>query len=157
MEKGIEKILVPYDFSDFSKKALDHAMMLALGLGSKISIITVIPSHSNPSPSKILGILSDDKDAQKGFHDAVCSVRINLKKELSKLVDSCKNDKVLAEYEIIEGHDVEEIIKFSKKENFDLVVMGSHGLTGLPKIQALGSVARAVSEGCSCPVLLVKN
>lgn len=154
---NIKKILVPFDGSKFSKKAVAKALTIAKKFDAKISFITVVPSGSNPPPSKILGILTDDKKAQKGFHQTVCAIRMDLKKTLTDIVINCKKEKVSAEYRILEGNTIEKIIQFSKKGRYDLIVLGSHGLTGLTKIQALGSIARSVSEVAPCPVLLVRN
>jgi len=153
----IKKILVPFDGSKFSKKAVAKALRMAKKFDAQISFITVVPSGTNPPPSKILGILTNDKKAQKGFHQTVCAVRIDLKKNLSDIVMNCEKENVSAAYKILEGNPIEKIIQFAKKDRCDLIVLGSHGLTGLTKIQMLGSVARAVSEVSPCPVLLVRN
>jgi len=157
INEDIKKILVPFDGSKFSKKAARKAIKIAEKFDAEISFITVVPSGSNPDPSKILGILTNDKKVQKGFHETVCAVRIELKKSLTNLVNDSKKENVSAEYKILEGNTIEKIIQFSKNGKYDLIVLGSHGLTGLVKIQALGSIARAVSEIAPCPVLLVRN
>jgi len=156
-KEDIKKILVPFNGSKFSKKAVAKAIRMAEKFGAKISFITVVPSGSNPTPSKILGILTNDKKAQKGFHQTVCAIRIDLKKILTNIVKDCKKENISADYKILEGNTIEKIIQFSKKGKYDMIVLGSHGLTGLTKIQALGSVARSVSEIAPCSVLLVRN
>ena len=153
----IRKILVPFDGSKFSKKAVLKAAIIAKKFDAHVSFLTVVPSGSNPTPSKILGILVDDKKAQKGFHQTVCGIRMELKLGLSKIVKDCNKENISAEYKILEGNTIEKIIQTAKKGKYDLIVMGSHGLTGLTKIIALGSVARAISEIAPCPVLLVRN
>lgn len=155
--KKIKKILVPFDGSKFSKNAARNAISIAEKFDAKISFITVVPSGSNPPPSKILGILIDDKKAQKGFHQTFCAIRRDLKKTLTVMVNKCKNENISAEYRILEGNTIEKIIQFSKKGKYDLIIIGSHGLTGLTKIQALGSIARAISEIAPCPILLVRE
>lgn len=156
-KRDIKKILIPFDGSKFSKKAIFHAITLAKKFDSDIYIITVVPSNSNPPPSKILGILTNDKQAQIGYHQTICALRIELKNMLVEIVKNCKKENVSAKFEILEGNPIEQIIQFSKKGKCDLIVIGSHGVTGLTKIQALGSVARAISEVASCPVLLIRN
>ena len=156
-EEKIKKILVPFDGSKFSKKAVQNAISMAEKFNAKISFVTVVPGGSNPPPSKILGVLINDKKAQKGFHQTVCAVRMDLKKSLTDIVKKCQKENISAEYKILEGNTIEKIVQISKKGKYDLIVMGSHGLTGLTKIQALGSVARAVSEIAPCPVLLVRE
>ncbi len=155
--EDIKKILVPFDGSNYSKKAAKKAISIAKKFDARISFITVVPSGTNPPPSKILGILTNDKKVQKEFHKTVCAIRIDLKKSLTSIVNDSKKENVAAEYKILEGNTIEKIIEFSKKGKYDLIVIGSHGLTGLVKIQALGSIARAISEIAPCPVLLVRN
>ena len=93
VDEDIKKILVPFDGSKFSKKAVAKAIRMAEKFGAKISFITVVPSGSNPDPSKILGILTNNKKVQKGFHETVCAIRIELKKSLISLVNNSKKER----------------------------------------------------------------
>jgi nucleotide-binding universal stress UspA family protein len=54
------------------------------------------------------------------------------------------------------GLPADEIMEIAIKENMELIIMGTTGLTGVSKIKALGSVARSVSERAKCPVMLVR-
>ena len=54
------------------------------------------------------------------------------------------------------GQPAEQILRFVKNNEIDMIVMGSHRLKGLSKIKALGSVTRKVSESAECPVLIVR-
>jgi nucleotide-binding universal stress UspA family protein len=54
------------------------------------------------------------------------------------------------------GEAVEELLEFAKRENVDLIVMGSHGRSGLPRL-LMGSVAEGVTRRAKCPVLIVKQ
>jgi nucleotide-binding universal stress UspA family protein len=58
--------------------------------------------------------------------------------------------------EVTMGLPADKILEMAIKENIDLIIMGTTGLTGVSKIKALGSVARNVSERTKCPVMLVR-
>jgi universal stress protein A len=58
--------------------------------------------------------------------------------------------------EVREGRAFVEIIKTARKDNIDLIIMGSHGRTGLPHV-LIGSVAERVVRKAHCPVLIVKD
>jgi nucleotide-binding universal stress UspA family protein len=66
-------------------------------------------------------------------------------------VDGIKFERV-----IIYGNPADEIVKYSKMNKVDLLIMGSNGLQGLAKIRGLGSVSRKVSERVSCPITIIR-
>lgn len=84
----------------------------------------------------------------------------SLKKEgrtaLKFVVDAGKEVGVPVEAIMLEGHPVPEIINFAEKEGMDLVIMGTHGRTGLDKL-LLGSVAENVVSHCKVPVMVVRS
>ena len=86
----------------------------------------------------------------------ICTIRIEITKMLKDQIAKCKKNEIKGDYEIMEGDAVKSILQFAKKSHPDLIVLGSHGLTGLSKIKALGSVSRNVSELAKCPVMIVK-
>jgi nucleotide-binding universal stress UspA family protein len=75
--------------------------------------------------------------------------------KLEKKVAKGTKEGVDVSHIVTMGNASETIIDTAKKENIDLIVMGSRGLTGMKKIVALGSVTRNVSEHVRCPVLIV--
>lgn len=66
-----------------------------------------------------------------------------------------KDLKTRVKSEVIVGSPAEEIIKFAKANQIDMIIIGSRRLESISKIKALGSVARKVSEAAECPVLIV--
>ena len=151
------KILVPYDGSQYSKKATRKAIVIAKKFNSKIFLITVVSKDEIPPPNELLGVYKSDKKLQREVHRVACAIRIELKKILQRWVDICNSKGIDADYNILEGNPIERILEFSKKQKLDLIIMGSHGLTGLSKIKALGSVSRGISELAKCPVMIVRN
>lgn len=152
--KMLSKILVPYDGSKYSIKALSRAMELAHNLDSEIFLFSVV-HQSYISPPGILGLTrtKSEKDAIKKW---IKTVRTDTENMLKMAVKRCDENGITASYNISQGNVANEILNFAKKKNISLIVIGSQGLHGVEKLMTLGSVSRRVSEQAKCPVLLVK-
>jgi nucleotide-binding universal stress UspA family protein len=138
MTKEFERIIVPVDGSEVSKKAAKKAIALA-----KFSDIKVVALHviqDQPSPPIM----------RQELHEL-------LQKEGQSYLDEIeewgKQRGVKISKELVEGHPAEEIIKEAKED--DLIVMGSKGRTGLDRL-LIGSVAENVARHASCSVMIVK-
>ena len=140
-----KNILVPYDATSFSNRAFQRALDIAKKDGSKITIFTVIEGQYSAimSYSKInLDIIKKQEKAAKKF--------------IFALKSSAKKSNVPVFVKIKQGTTiVKEIVNFAKSKKFDLIVMGSHGRTGLNKL-ILGSVANGVAQQAKCSVMVVK-
>lgn len=145
-----KKILVPYDGSPFSKRALDEAQRMAKIYGSTIYLASVI-DISNVLP--IGQILSKHR---RPLEQIRSSVKLSTELVLQKIKKEYVEQGIDVEKNILVGSPIEELLKFIKQNNIDLVVIGSKGLSGLSKIRALGSVSRRISELSTCPVMIVR-
>ena len=150
----LSKILVPYDGSKYSIKALSRAMELAHNLDSEIFLFSVV-HQSYISPPGILGLTrtKSEKDTIKKW---IKTIRTDTENMLKMAVKRCDENGITASYNISQGNVANEILNFAKKKNISLIVIGSQGLHGVEKLMTLGSVSRRVSEQAKCPVLLVK-
>ncbi|MBI5146206.1 MAG: universal stress protein [Thaumarchaeota archaeon] len=153
MGRKYKEILIPYDGSKYYKKSLEEAIEIAKKFGSNIHLLHVIdaltmvpPVYDSPD------VIIDMKKFGQVLKNAVSKSDLILRNEVLR----CKEKGVDADYKIITGSVADGILKFAKKMEIDLIVMGSQGLAGIRKIMALGSVSRKVSELAQCPVLLVK-
>ena len=147
------RILVPYDGSKYYKKSLVEAIEIAKKFGSKIYLLHVIDALTAVPP------IYDSPDypvEMKKFQQALRNVASKSDLILRNEVLHCKEKGVNADYQVVVGSAADVILKFAKKTEIDLIVMGSQGLSGIRKIMALGSVSRKVSELAQCPVMLVK-
>lgn len=154
MNERYRQILVPYDGSKYSKKALSEAIEIAKKFDSDLFLLTVIDTLTVAPPDFYLkpGAGVGAKKFVKYLNDAFSKVDLVLRDE----VFHCKENGVCADYEIITGSPANVILRFAKKRNIDLIVMGSQGMVGISKLKALGSVSRKVSEEAGCPVLIVR-
>jgi nucleotide-binding universal stress UspA family protein len=136
-------VLVPIDFSRAGDKAFDYAVRLARRTGSKVLALHVVPAELVYPPMggriDFYGLL--ERDARVNF------ARLLKRKHLQ--AKEC--ELVLAR-----GTDFADVIaRQAKKLRASMIVMGSHGRTGLRHL-LLGSVAERTIRYATCPVLIVK-
>lgn len=133
-----KKILVPTDLSKVSLEGLKFAVEFAQDYEvSSIDVLTCIESSESELPDNVLEKTKD-----------------KLKKEISKLIGSETNS---INYNIVPAYSVPEgIIDFVQKKKIDLIIMASHGRSGVSRI-LLGSNAEKVVKKSSVPVIVVKK
>ncbi len=138
----MKKILVPLDGSKNSLRGLENAIYLARQCGAVLSGIFVVPMQTRESIQKI------------GIFKKI------VPKEVDTIMDSAKTkaaeNGIVFKHSIVGGDIKESIIEFAenKKNGIDLIVMGSRGAGDAPSY--FGSVARAIMQKASTPVLIVK-
>lgn len=143
----IKKILVPIDFSECSSAALEYASRLASDTSARLYIVHVdeLLDVSIPSiPPFEAGYVYESKWDER---------RQTVRDQISKVVPSVAD--VNYEYRCLMGSPAYEILRLADRERIDLIVIGSHGRTGISRL-ITGSVAEGVMRGAKCPVLVVK-
>ena len=154
------KILVPYDESTQSKKALDHAIDLATmsQRHATIFILNVVEDNVLPPALEKVPELHHSKTLLEA-KELLEGLLLKVRSEALKAVEAGAGEDALKRIEIrtsvVLGYPAEEIIDLAKRERVDLIVMGNVGLRGLSKVKVIGSVSRSVSESAPCPVLIV--
>ena len=139
LAKG-ERILVPLDGSQFTEQVIEHALSMAAVCNSEVFLLSVIelfPEQLEVAPVLAKKMQAEAEDMLNRF-----------KEKLSKANVSCET--ILH----IGGHAHELIMKEARARNIDLIVMGSHGKTGLRKV-FLGGVTQKVLASAPCPVLVI--
>ena len=139
-----KKILVPLDGSKLAKKALDHAEELAKTYGAEIILFQVV--HFMPmygSPELMMPPIVDDKQKEAA------------EKYLTNLAEEMKTQGHKVTAIVKTGQQVAvEIIDFAKESGVDLIVMCTHGRSGITR-WVLGSVAHKVLTRAETPILLI--
>jgi nucleotide-binding universal stress UspA family protein len=140
---AVDIFLVPLDFSRGSERALDHALKLAHERRAKVIGLHVVPAELIYPPTggrfDLYGLM--ERDARDSFQKLMRRKRLRPK--------DC--ELVLAR-----GTDFADVIaRHAKKLRASMIVMGSHGRTGLRRF-LLGSVAERTLRYAQCPVLIVK-
>ena len=155
-----KKILVPYDGSEPSDKALDHAVNIAK-MSGKLEVILLYEIAEFPTYHFIERPARSIKTGEKTTVSQYLKEVYELMEESANYVlDKKKEDiKKTTGLEIgtklLTGHISNSIIDFAAKEKVDLIVIGNVGRSGMSKIRSLGSVSRSVSERSPCPVMIV--
>lgn len=150
-DNSYNDILVPYDDSKFSHKALETAKILAKAYGSNLYLVTVVDVSDVASP----GLIRSEA-TRKTFGQIRDSIRRSAELALEQKKQECKEEGIRALSFVMEGSVSNELLALIKKNNIDLVVIGSQGLSGISRLKALGSVSRRISEIAECPVMIVR-
>ncbi|MGB0678487.1 MAG: universal stress protein [Polyangiales bacterium] len=142
----IRHIVCPVDFSAVSDESVEYALTLATRLGARVDIIHVyqLPMYALPDGALLSG------------PDVALRLSDELQKQLDARVERWQEHGVPLTAHLIEGLPFSEICKFAEENQADLIVMGSHGRTGLQHL-LLGSVAERVVRTATVPVLTVRR
>ena len=143
---AIHKILVPTDFSDSARGAVDFAVGLAEKLGASVRLL-----HVHRAAVEMLSPYEVALPASV-YEEAADAARIRFDEELvhaNKL-------RARVEGQVVEGRPSVAILEEAGKVGADLIVMGSRGLTGIKHV-VFGSVAGVVVRHAACPVITVRK
>ena len=142
----INTILVPTDFSEYSDRAFAWALGMAERWQASLELLHVVPTPNYPpvmlgeggfSPANYEGSLRDDAE-----------------KQVAAMADRAEKPGVAVKTTVVVGSPFHDICKIAEQSKSDLIVVGSHGRTGLSHV-LLGSVAERVVRHAPCPVLVV--
>ena len=139
-----KKILVPLDGSELAKKALEHAEELAKTYSAEIILFQVVPLMPiYGAPELVTPVIVDEKQKEAAEMD------------LTKLAEEMKTRGHKVTAIVRTGQQVAvEIIDFAKGSGVDLIVMCTHGRSGITR-WVLGSVAHKVLTRAETPILLI--
>ena len=144
----IRSILLPTDFSECGNYARSYAASLARKFGASIiavhAIEPMVPTVGYSGMTEPLPI-ADISD----------QLETSAERELPRIAECEECAGLEIEEVIVHGEAAAEIVRVAKEKNVDLIVLSSHGRTGLGRI-LFGSTAEAVVRHASCPVLVVK-
>ena len=143
-----EKILVATDGSKYSAAAASEAIGIAKRCGAELFIISVVPTETASPFDIVHSEMQHEMIAQKEFRDG--------EKNVNDLLVIAKQEGVKVEGHIIQGRPYEAIVENAREKGADLIVMGSHGRTGMERL-LMGSVTERVVGNADCSVLVVKT
>jgi nucleotide-binding universal stress UspA family protein len=159
MKKGSSKIIVPHDGNEMADKALKFAIEIAKATNMEIVILRVMQEPIHVS-DRALHVAFLDRTRREEFTGGLRRLneeeKVDVYKEMTRLVDLCTTEGVKASRKVAVGNAVEKILETAEKEKPYLIIMGSKRLEGLGKIKMIGSVARSVSELAKVPVTIVR-
>jgi nucleotide-binding universal stress UspA family protein len=142
---SIRRILCPTDFSDYSRRAFQHAIRLARWKKCEVVALHVNEPHHAPArPGRPQAGAEEPEDRRQAAE------------RLQEFVAQARRSGVKVRPIVGEGRDVEEILRQVRSQAADLLVMGTHGRGGFERF-LLGSVAEKVLRKADCPVIVVPS
>ena len=144
----LRKILLPTDFSGCANYALPYAATIARATGATIICVHVVEPIVPAVGYSGLAEPMPMTDISEQLEDSA-------ERELPQLADCDEFNGLEVEEVIVHGDAAAEIVRVAGEHQVDLIVVSSHGRTGLGRI-IFGSTAEAVVRHASCPVLVVK-
>lgn len=141
----LQRILVPIDFSDCAKKALQYPIPLAKQYEASLTLIYVVPTQY--AVGEFGGL---------DYASLEIEVRTNGEKELAKLALEEVRDEVPTDTLVRAGPPAFEIIEAARELPADVIIISTHGYTGLKHVM-LASVVEHVVRRAPCPVLVVRE
>jgi len=146
LTKAIERILVPVDFSTHSQRALTYARELAGVYDARLQLLHIIEPVVYPS------FYSLDRTS---FFDWMDEIEVEAIRQLHRFLGTSGGPEVPADHFVVRGRAPTDITDFASSKNSDLIVIATHGLTGMKRLY-LGSVCEKVVRRSRCPVFTVK-
>jgi nucleotide-binding universal stress UspA family protein len=145
---GFKSLVVATDGSKHSAVAASEAIGIAKRNKSKLTVVSVVPSELMSQADIDFAMNLRENLAEKEMSEA--------EKYAKAVKEAAKNEGVEVQAFVVTGKPADVIIETAKEKNADLIVLGSHGRTGLEKL-LMGSVAERVIVLSSCAVLVAKG
>src|SRR5262245_33454361 len=142
----IKSILVPLDFSPSSKQALDYAAALARQFKAKLTLLHVVEPVATPDFAASFPLAMENDQAMAAA-----------KRHLESVVKAARIPRKTVEKSLVRfGRSFHEIADAARTRKADLIVISTHGYTGLKHV-LLGSTTERVVRHAPCPVLVVRQ
>jgi universal stress protein A len=142
----LQKILLPTDFSKYSAAATKYACELATKFDAELHLLHTLETHLSSTPDFGMGL-----DLPKYISESQAAAE----KSLAGVLDPKWAEGRTVVKAMVEGSPKAEIIAYARKQNIDLIVLATHGRSGLAHV-LIGSVAESVVRTAPCPVLTVR-
>jgi len=141
------KILVPLDGSENAECIMEHVKAIATGCRvPDVVLLRVI----EPFPAYYM----DYRISEEFIRQSQDAAKADAREYLTKMADKMTKEGVSASTQVVEGKAADTILDFATKNGVDLIIMATHGRTGISR-WALGSVADKVVRSSSAPVMVV--
>jgi nucleotide-binding universal stress UspA family protein len=142
----VQHFLVPIDFSPYAEHALDYAIALAQKLQARVIFLHVI------QPPLVVGTDMDAWPSPAFIEELETAIMSDMEGYLARVTSAGLEGEIT----VVHGVPFQEILDTAKKRQVDLIIMGTHGRTGLPHV-FLGSVTEKVVRLAPCPVLVARQ
>ena len=144
-----QRLLVPVDCSADANQALAYAIALASILGARVILLHVMQSPP-------WGGVDMDVTLPHAYSQFIQHLEAEVTHRMQACLERVTAGGLEGEIAVVQGVPFQEILDTAKKQQVDLIIMGTHGRTGLQHV-LLGSVAEKVVRLAPCPVLVVRQ
>jgi nucleotide-binding universal stress UspA family protein len=142
----LKRVLVPLDFGETTQRTLHYARSVAERFSSSLDVLHVAPNPYVADPSGLYSALP------QAFLD---SLERDLRERMESILDASDRKRFSVTLDLEIGDPLVNIVEYARRREVDLIVMGTHGRTGMAHL-FLGSVAERVVRTAPCPVLTVR-
>ena len=142
----LKRIMLPTDFSDYSAVATPYACEIADQFGAELHLFHVLETQRSSTPAFGGGL---------ALNPNVKESQAKAEKKLAKTLDAEWRESHTVIQAVSDGPTFLEIILYAKNNDIDLIILATHGRTGLAHTM-IGSVAEKVVRKAPCPVLTIK-
>ena len=143
----IKKILCAVDLSEHSKMVADYAVSMAKAFGAEITVL-----YTAPSLSQYVGFHVPPSSIENFVGEIVTGAE----QSMAEFIAEAFTDKsVKVEGKILSGYAAQEILAYATNNNMDIIIMGTHGRTGIDRM-LFGSVAEKVVKTAPMPVMTIR-
>lgn len=142
----LQKILLPTDFSNYSAAATKYACELATKFDAELHLLHTLEIHLSSMPGFGMGL---------PLTNYIEESRAAAEESIADVLDPNWAAGRTVIRTVVEGSPKVEIVQYARQQNIDLIVLATHGRTGLSHI-IMGSVAETVVRSAPCPVLTVR-
>lgn len=145
---AIKHILLPTDFSEFSAEAVNYACAFAERFGAELHVLHVIHELAASIPEAVVELAGSLENYME-------EAELRALEKLGTVLDDdwCQGKRIVRATR--QGSPFLQIVEYAKQNEIDLIVMGTHGRSGLSHL-LIGSVAERVVRYAPCPVLTVR-
>lgn len=144
---SIKKILCAVDLSEHSHKVAEYAITLAKALGAEITVL-----YTAPSLSQYVGFHVPPSSIENFVGEIVTGAEQSMDEFIA---EAFTDPDVKVKGVILSGYAAQEIIGYATTNNMDIIVMGTHGRTGIDRI-LFGSIAEKIVKTATMPVMTVR-
>lgn len=146
--KRLRRILHPTDFSSASRPAFERALALARDSRAEVVVAHVL--------APVIPMVGEGYIPPQTYDAIETAARKSAAKKLDALVARARKAGVRARALLLDGSAYDRIVRAAKSQHADLIVMGTHGRSGLARL-VIGSVASRVVASAPCPVMTVRG
>ncbi len=148
-----QKILAPLDGSELAECALEHIKAIAIGCNvPEVILLRVIEPISSFDIGELAASNPKLATQVEQYEERERKTQVN--QYMNKKADRLKKEGLSAQAKVVSGNPADEILGYAKKNQVDLIVMSTHGRSGISR-WAFGSVAEKVLRHSTIPVLIV--